>query len=231
MADSADAKKPHYADHRRRLRERYARGGSSGLQDYELLELLLTYAIPRRDVKPLAKDLIAAFGSLSGVLDASIPELAEVKGMGETSATLLRLVQDLGAVYLGERLEQKPQVSAATDVLDYARAALSGRPHEAFMVLFLDTQNRLIAHEILSEGTVDNVVVYPRRIVEAALGHNAAALILVHNHPSGDCAPSPDDCSLTEELARTTSTLDIHVLDHLIIGKHDHTSFAEQGWL
>jgi DNA repair protein RadC len=230
-APPAPAETPHYTAHRRRLRERFARGGSAALQDYELLELLLSYAIPRRDVKPLAKQLLATFGSLPRVFAATPTELAACEGLGEYSATLLRLVRELGAACLGEQLRQGPALSSALEVVDFARLKLAGRPHEACLIIFLDVRNRVLDSEVLAEGTVDQVVVHPRRVVEGALARRAAGLIVVHNHPSGECMPSAADDQLTQALRQATAPLDIVLLDHLIVGPGSYYSFAAAGRL
>src|SRR5262249_7325280 len=158
--------KPHYLEHRKRLRERFIRGGSDGLHDYELLELLLTYAIPRMDVKPLAKDLIKRYGGLSGVLDADQSELESIAGLGSASAVLIRLVKELCGAYLRESIAHRDVLSSPDAVVDFARAKIAGLPHEAFMVIFLNTKNELIDSEVVQEGTVDRATIYPRRVIE-----------------------------------------------------------------
>jgi len=223
--------KPHYIEHRKRLRERFQKAGAEGLQDYELLELLLTYAVPRRDVKPIAKSLINRFGGLSGVLDANQKELEEVAGLGSVSATLLRLVKELCIAYLAERMKQRDVLSSPRLVVDFARLKLSGLPHEAFMAVYLNVRNEVIDYEILIEGTVDSVVIYPRRIIESALSNHATALILVHNHPSGHPEPSEEDKHITRAISQAARTLDIRVLDHIIVGKDGYFSFMEGGLL
>ncbi|RMG54574.1 MAG: DNA repair protein RadC [Acidobacteria bacterium] len=219
--------KPHYLGHRERLRQRFQRAGAGALHDYELLELLLSYALPRKDVKPLAKDLIARFGSLSGVLDAGQKEIEGIPGLGPISATLIRLVRELCAEYMAERMKRSDALSSPRAVIDFARAKLSGLPHEAFMIIYVNVKNEVIDHQIVHEGTVDHAVVYPRRIIEAALAHHAAGLILVHNHPSGHPEPSEDDRRLTRTLVEAARTMDIRVLDHIIVGKDRHFSFVE----
>lgn len=219
--------KPHYLGHRERLRQRFQRAGAEALHDYELLELLLSYALPRKDVKPLAKGLIARFGSLSGVLDASQKEIEDISGLGPVSATLIRLVRELCAEYMAERMKQGDVLSSPRAVIDFARAKLSGLSHEAFMIIYVNVKNEVIDHEIVHEGTVDHAVVYPRRIIEAALAHHAAGLILVHNHPSGHPEPSEDDRRLTRTLVEVARPMDIRVLDHIIVGRDRHFSFVE----
>lgn len=223
--------KPHYIDHRRRLRERFQKAGAEGLQDYEIIELLLTYAIPRRDVKPLAKELINRFGGLSGVLDASQRELEGIAGLGPISATLIRLIKEICGVYLAEGMKQRDVLSSPRLVVDFARLKLSGLPHEAFMVIYLNVKNEVIDHEVLIEGTVDSVVIYPRRIIESALSNHATGLILVHNHPSGHPEPSEEDKRITRTISQAARTLDIRVLDHIVVGKDGYFSFMECGLL
>mgnify|MGYP000353809071 CR=1 FL=1 len=219
--------KQDYLGHRERLRDRFQKAGAAGLKDYELLELLLTYAIPRKDVKPYAKALIRRFKSLGGVLDANQKEIEEVEKIGPISSTLIRLVKEICGEYLAEKMKGKEAVSSPRAVLDFARMKLSGLPHEAFMAIFLNAKNRVLDYEILQEGTVDRTVIYPRRVVERALAHKAAGIIFVHNHPSGDAQPSPEDKNLTRTLMEAARTIDLRVLDHLIVGKEGYCSFVE----
>jgi DNA repair protein RadC len=219
--------KPDYLAHRRRLRQRFQKAGADGFHDYELLELLLTYAIPRIDVKPIAKRLLERFGSLSSVLDATLREIEEVTGVGPSSSTLIGLVKETCGAYLAEKMREKEVLSSPQAVLDFARLTLAGLAHESFMVIFLDTKNQVLHHEVVHEGTVNRAVVYPRRIVEEALARHASGLILVHNHPSGRSDPSSEDRSLTRALVEATRALDIRILDHIIVGKDGHFSFTE----
>ena len=219
--------KPDYLGHRKRLRERFRKNGTEGMHDYEVLELLLTYAIPRKDVKPIAKDLLKRFGSLSGVLDAGQKELEEVANIGPISSTLIRLVKETCEIYLAEKMRNKDVLSSPQAVLDFARVKLAGLPHEAFMVIFLNAKNKVLDYKVLQEGTVDRAVIYPRRMVEEALAHHAAGIILVHNHPSGDSEPSPEDKQLTRSLTEAARTIDLRVLDHIIVGKEGYCSFLE----
>ena len=223
--------KPDYLGHRKRLRSRFQKNGVEGMQDYEILELLLTYAIPRKDVKPYAKDLIERFGAISGVLDASRKELEEVLHIGPASSTLIRLIKELCAVYLSEKMKEKDALSSPQAVLDFARVKLAGLPHEAFMAIFLNTKNRVLDYKIIQEGTVDRAAIYPRRIVEEALDRHAAGIIFVHNHPSGDADPSPEDRQLTRSLVEAAKTIDLRVLDHIVVGKDGYCSFVERGFL
>lgn len=225
--DKVMEEKPRYLGHRERLRRRFRQAGIEGMHDYEILELLLTYAIPRRDVKPLAKELLRRFGSLSGVLDASFEELEAVPELGPASATLIRLVKETCSAYLAEEMQRRDFLTSPQAVVDFARAKLAGRPNEAFMVVYLNTKNGVIAHEVLHEGTVDRSVVYPRRVVERALAHHASGLVLIHNHPSGDPQPSPEDKHITQAVVAAARTVDLRVLDHVIVGKDSYFSFME----
>jgi DNA repair protein RadC len=225
------AKTPHYLEHRRRLRERFGMAGTEGMHDYESLELLLTYAIPRVDVKPLAKDLIRRFGSLSGVVDADRRELESVRGIGAQSAVLIRLVKELCVAYMAERMQGRDLLSDPKAVVDFARIKLAGLPHENFLVIFLNVKNEVLDYESVHEGTVDRAVVYPRRIIEAALARHAAGIILVHNHPSGHPEPSAEDAHLTRAVQEAGRALDIRVLDHVVVGRDGHYSFAEENLL
>lgn len=235
--------KPHYHGHRARLRSRFLKGGAAALQDYELLELLLTFAIPYSDVKPLAKSLIEQFGSLSQVLDAPLEDLLEVRvtlpGKGGTrdmrlteySATLIRLVKALFETYLREEALKRQRIPSLEVLVDYCRTTMGGLKDEQFRVLYLNSQNEIIAEEILQEGTVNQTVVYPRKILELALKHKATGLILVHNHPSGNPTPSASDRELTQTIIKASRALNLTVHDHLIISRHGYFSLAEHDML
>ena len=197
------------------------------MHDYELLELLLTFSIPRRDVKPVAKKLISEFGGLSGVLDADQKKLEELSGVGSMSAALIRLVKELYNTYLAENMKRGDVLSSPETVLKFVRVRLSGMTNEAFMVIYMNVKNEVIDYSILHEGTIDNVAVYPRRIIESALSRHASGVILVHNHPSGNPMPSREDKALTRDIADAAITLDIRVLDHIIVGKDGYFSFLE----
>jgi len=226
---AAEAKEPHYYGHRDRLRRRLRRVGGEGLHDYELLELLLTYALPRKDLKPLAKELVARFGSLAGVLDAGMEELQAVPGVGPETATLICLVREIGIAHLAEGMKGRDLLSSPRAVVDFARLKLAGSPREAFMAISLNTRNEVIAFETVHEGTIDRAVVYPRRIVEAALAHHAAGLLLVHNHPSGHVEHSSEDREITDSIVQAAADVDVRVLDHIIVGRDGYLSFMEQG--
>ena len=217
--------------HRKRLRERYRKSGLKGFHDYEFIELLLTYAIPQRDVKPLAKELISNFGGIRGIFDASLEALSSVKGVGERTSILIKLLKEGSTLYLKDRVKGKEILSSPQHVLDFCHHTLSGEKNEKFMVIYLTTKNELIDTEILEEGTINQTAVYPRKVVEGALKYNASALIFVHNHPSGDPTPSQTDRKLTEALVKAALTIDVTVHDHIIIGKNTHFSGREGGWL
>ena len=223
--------KPHYHGHRARLRGRFLQGGAAALQDYELLELLLTFAIPYSDVKPLAKNLIAHFGSFGQVLDATPEALMEFMGLKEYSACLINLVKACHEVYLKEEALKRQRILSLDVLVDYCRTAMGGLKDEQFRVLYLNSQNEIISEEILQEGTVNQTVVYPRKILELALKHKASGLILVHNHPSGNTTPSASDKELTQTVVKASKALNLTVHDHLIISRHGYFSLAEHDML
>jgi DNA repair protein RadC len=223
--------KPHYHGHRARLRQRFLQGGPGALPDYELLELLLTFAIPYSDVKPLAKGLIQHFGSFNRVLDAPAEALMEFTGLREYSAVLIKLVKSCSERYLKEEALKRQQIQSLAHLVDYCRTAMGGLTDEQFRVIFLNSQNEIIAEEIVQEGTVNQTVVYPRKVLELALKHKATGLILVHNHPSGHLTPSAADQELTRALVKASQALNLTVHDHLIIGRQGYFSLAEQNML
>lgn len=222
---------PDRAGHRARLRDRWRRAGPAGFADYELLELLLTHALPRRDTKPLAKRLLERFGDLKGALDAPAEALESVDGVGPGVSQFLRLLRGVLERYFETAARASDLLNSPEAVVRHCRARLEGLRHEVFEVLFLSTKNRLIGQRRLSEGSIDQTAVYPRRVVAEALTANAAGLVFVHNHPSGDPSPSPEDKSLTRQLEAAAKTVGIPVLDHLIIGDGRHYSFRENGLL
>ena len=224
-----DPETPHYHGHRERLRHRFLDGGADALPDYELLELLLFTAIPRRDVKPLAKSLIARFGSLGNVLAATPDALQQIDGIKEGTATFLKAIQAAGIRLVREELQEKPILASMDVLVKYCRAAMARLEREQFRILFLDKRNRLIADEAQQQGTVDHTPVYPREVVKRALELGATALILVHNHPSGDATPSKADINMTRDIVNAAKALGITIHDHLIIAKSDHNSFRDMG--
>lgn len=225
----APAPKPHYAGHRERLRERATAGGLAALPDYEVLELLLFRSIPRGDVKPLAKQLLARFGSLGAVLGASPQDLRTIPGVGEAVALDLKLLHEASLRTAREQVARRPVISSWSALLDYTKTALAHEAREQFRVLFLDRKNQLIADEVLGHGTVDHAPVYPREVVRRALELSSSAIILVHNHPSGDPTPSSADVDMTRQVVDAARPLRISVHDHLVVGRHGVASFKALG--
>jgi DNA repair protein RadC len=215
---------PHYHGHRERLRERFREGGSAAVTDYELLELVLFRALPRRDVKPLAKSLIARFGSFGEAIAAPWPRLAEVDGLGDAAITELKVVEAAAHRLARGEVQRRQVLSSWTAVLDYCRTAMAFAEREQFRILFLDKRNQLIADEVQQVGTVDHTPVYPREVVKRALELSASAVILVHNHPSGDPTPSRADVEMTQAIIDVAKPLGIAVHDHIIVGKQGHSS-------
>jgi DNA repair protein RadC len=218
------AKPPHYHGHRERLRERFLGAGSEALADYELLELVLFRALPRGDVKPLAKDLIARFGSFAETVSAPPERLAEIKGLGAAAVTELKVVEAAAHRLARGQVQKRTVLSSWSSVLDYCRTAMAFADKEQLRILFLDKRNRLIADEVQQEGTVDHTPVYPREVVKRTLELSATAVILVHNHPSGDPTPSQADIAMTKEIVSAAQPLGISVHDHIIVGKDGHAS-------
>jgi len=224
-----DVNEPDYLKHRERLKKRFSAAGLAALNDYEVLELLLSYAIPRKDVKPPAKLLLRQFGSLKGVMDAEVTELEKINGVSTHTALLIKLVKELGSLYLKEKAAEKTQISCTAELLNYCRMSLGGLKDERFNVIYLNAQNRVIDMETIQEGIVNQAVVYPRKVLENALKRKASAIILVHNHPSGQVKPSDADIRLTRLIQDTAKILDIIVHDHIIIGENRAFSFREEG--
>jgi DNA repair protein RadC len=218
------AARPHYLGHRDRLRERFASAGADALADYELLELLLFRSIARADTKPIAKALITRFGSLAEVLGAPLPLLKEVKGVGPSVALDLKVIAAAGRRMARGEVRNREVLSSWSQVVDYCRAAMAFEEREQFRILFLDKKNALIADEVQQTGTVDHTPVYPREVIRRALELSATAIILVHNHPSGDPMPSRADIDMTRLIVETAKPLGISVHDHIIIGKKSHAS-------
>lgn len=215
---------PHYHGHRERLRTRFLQAGTQALTDYELLELVLFRALPRRDVKPLAKDLIATFGSFAEVISAPEARLKEVKGLGPSAITDLKIMHAAASRLAQGAVKKRPVLSSWPALLDYCRTAMAFADKEHFRVLFLDKRNQLIADELQQTGTVDHTPVYPREVVKRALELSATAIILVHNHPSGDPTPSRADIQMTKAIMDVAQPLGISVHDHIIVGKDGHAS-------
>lgn len=216
-------------DHRTRLRQRFVQGGAAAVPDYELLELVLFRAIPRQDVKPLAKRLIAEFGDFNRVMAASVDRLQQVSGVGIAVIQEIKIVEAAAHRMAQVKVMRKQVLSSWDALLDYCQTVMAHRPTEQFRILFLDRKNVLIADEEQARGTVDHVPVYPREVVKRALALDASALILVHNHPSGDPTPSEADIVMTEKINDAAKALGLQLHDHLIIGKAVHFSFRSQG--
>ena len=219
------------AGHRERLRTRFLKGGADAMPDYELLELTLFAVIPRRDTKPLAKALLARFGSFAEVIAAPRPRLLEVQGCGEAVASHLKIIDAAARRLAQTKVIKRPALSSWSALIDYCTAAMAREPAEQFRVLFLDRKNILVADEVQARGTIDHTPVYPREIIKRALELSASAIILVHNHPSGDPTPSRADIEMTREIDKAAKALGIAVHDHLVIGRSGHASFKSLGLL
>ena len=224
-----EAATPHHLGHRDRLRARAAQAGLEALPDYELLELYLFRTLPRGDVKPLAKALLARFGSLEGVLAAPERELMRVEKVGAAAAADLKLVGAFALRLAHGKVAKRPVISSWTALMAYVRAALQHETREQFRVLFLDKKNQLIADEVMNRGTVDHAPVYPREVARRALELAASAVILVHNHPSGDPTPSTADIDMTREVVKVAGALGLSVHDHLIVGRDGVESLKARG--
>ncbi len=218
-------------DHRQRLRERFMTGGAAAMPDYEMLELILFRSIPRRDVKPLARALLDEFGDFNRVLSATPEKLARVKGIGDAVLADLKIVEAAAHRMARAKVMKRHVISSWDAVLDYCHTTMAHRDTEQFRVLFLDVKNTLIADEEQAKGTIDHVPVYPREVAKRALELNASALILVHNHPSGDPTPSQSDIDMTGKIQDACGALGITLHDHLIIGKQRELSFRSEGYL
>lgn len=224
-----EKEKPHYTGHRDRLRARFLDGGADSLPDYELLELMLFTAIPRRDVKPIAKILIDRFKNLNGVLNASVAELSSVNGISDTTATTIKVIHAAGLRLLQQDVMARPVLNSWQRLIDYCQAAMANDTKESFRLLFLNKKNEIIADEVQQSGTVDHTPAYPREIMKRSLELGATALILVHNHPSGDPAPSQADIDLTRTIIAAGKPFDITIHDHLIVSRNGTSSFKTMG--
>jgi len=221
--------KPTYTGHRQRIKDKYKKSGIDGWLDYEVLELILSYAIARKDTKPIAKELLTRFKTINGVLAADREELKNLSGISEHAALFFNLLKDVAVLYLENGLHNKDLLSSPGVVFDYLKASLKGSIDEEFKTLFLNGRNQLIAIETLQTGTVNRSVVYPRKIVERSLYHHAVGVIIAHNHPAGTLKPSTDDCAVTKSIKDALKTVEISLLDHIIIGDNDYFSFNKKG--
>ncbi len=222
--DEPSTEAPHYHGHRMRLRERFRGAGADALSDYELLEMVLFRALPRGDVKPLAKSLIRKFGSFAEVVHAPATRLREIDGVGEATITELQLIAAAANRVAKGQLQQRTMLSSWNEVIDYCRTSMAFADKEQFRILFLDKRNQLISDEVQQVGTVDHTPVYPREVIKRALELSATAIILVHNHPSGDPTPSSADIHMTKAIIDIAKPLGIAVHDHIIVGKNGHAS-------
>lgn len=225
------ANQPHYLGHRQRLRDRFLAGGDNGLPDYELLELLLFFSIPKIDTKPLAKQLLGRFGSLAGVVNASAEQLAEFQRMDHFTITIFKALRIFAARLVLEDLTERPVLDNWDKLVAYLRAAMAHRMIEQFRLLFLDRRNVLIADEVQHEGSIDHTPVYPREVVKRALALDASALVMVHNHPSNHPQPSKPDIEMTRQVRDALDRVGVVLHDHLIISRRGHTSFRQLGLL
>ena len=217
--------------HRKRLRERFLTRGGDSLQKYEKLELLLTYAIPCRDVKPIAKALLNKFDTLQNLMNASVEEITSVAGISENSAALILLVKELCATYLEEKLPERPILDSAEEVANFARMKIGGAPKETYMMIFLNSRNQIINYQCFPHGTIDRTTVYLRELVELCLKNKATSFIMVHNHPSGLCIPSTEDLNITLRISRTFASLGIKLHDHIIVSSDSCHSMLEKNEL
>ncbi len=228
---SAAKNKPHHMGHRARLRERFLRDFGASMEDYELLELLLTLALPRVDTKPIAKDLMSRFGSFAAVVSADPAELVKIKGIKDASIAPIKLVQTAAKRLALQKAMEQPVISSWDALQEYLHIAMAYERIEQVRVLYLNNKNQIIADEVQQHGTVNHAPVYPREVVKRALELHASALILVHNHPSGDPTPSKDDILMTNEIKDAAEKLGIRLHDHIIVGLKNRTSFKSEGLL
>lgn len=229
MAKEKELEKKHYHGHRGRLRERLLNSKKGSLPDYEILEILLFSASPRGDVKPLAKALIAEFGSLGRVLNATRSDLEAIKGVNESALAMLRTVQEAAERLLKEEVKEQPILQSWKALLDYCRASMAYHKTEQFRIIYLNRKNMLIADDLQEAGTVDQTPAYPREVVKRAIQLDASAVILVHNHPSGDTTPSKADIMLTKQIQEALKVVNIALHDHVIISTTEHYSFKSYG--
>ncbi|MFT7433193.1 MAG: DNA repair protein RadC [Alphaproteobacteria bacterium] len=221
----------HANGHRERLRARFLNAGVDVFADYEILELLLMQSITRKDVKPLAKDLIKTFGTLAKTLDADYKDLLDCKGIGERTAFSLKLAAGVNQSYSKKQVKETINLGSSFELIDYLYTKLSSLTHEEFHAIYLDSKNNLIKDECIFRGSVNSSAVYPREVLKQAIKHGAGSLVICHNHPSGDPTPSLDDDLVTTEMQAAARTLHIKLIDHVIIGKGEHYSYADSGKL
>lgn len=233
MAKTDTKDEPDYLGHRERLRRRFLLGGGRDMADYELLELLLTIAIPRRDVKPLAKEMIRKFGSLAEVINAPLEELMSIRGVKENTAAVLKIVRECSIRSSWESLKaaDAPVISDFDAMVDYCRSAMAYQTVEEFRIIFLNSKLHVIDEEIQQRGTINQVAIHPREVIKSAMMRGASAMILVHNHPSGIVTPSKADMEITKKIKEAAEAVSIRLFDHLIISKSSVYSFHNQGFV
>lgn len=217
--------------HRERLKNRFLKEGLDHFEPHQVLELILFFSIPRKDTNETAHALLDKFGSLSGIMEADVGDIASVPGVGNNSAVLLSLIPQISRIYFKDKWGNKPVLNSSSKAGEYALSLFTGRLMEVFFVICLDTQNRVNFPALVHEGTINEAPVYPRIIVEAALRHQAASVILAHNHPGGSLKPSNADMAVTKKIISALDAIDIHVVDHIIVAGDQYTSFAEKGIL
>lgn len=223
--------KPHYLGHRQRVREKFLKNGLESFQEYEAIELLLMIAIPRKDVKIPAKEALKKFGSFRDVLDAPVEELRRIKGIGETAPVVIKFIREAANRYLKQRSKQEFSLEKPDTLFDFCKSSIGPEPNEIFKVIYLDGRFRIIDEATLAEGTIDQAVIYPRKVMESAIQKKASILMFVHNHPDGDVTPSDFDKIITRSLVLAAKTLQIEVYDHIIVSKDEVFSFRENGLL
>ena len=218
----------HFVGHRERLRQKYLKAGHDGMLDYEKVELLLTFAISRRDVKPLAKELLKVFGSISGILDASADDLQKIPGVGPNISILLQMIRGFGQDYLYQKIQHRDIIETTEDILKYAKMKLAGLQKEVFLTIFVNTRNEVICSEILVEGTIDQLFLHPRELISRAIEKNARGIIMVHNHPGGSAKASAADIHLTNSIKMIANAMRIDIMDHLIITRDSCYSIGSE---
>ena len=221
--------KPSYFGHRERIREKFAAAGLDSFLDHEILELLLTYAVPRRDTKPLAWALLKKFGTLAAVFDADENQLTQVDGIGTGAARFLRLIRAVFKKYSLDEVKETVSIRTPQQVLEYCKASLAGKKEECLEIIYLSVRNTVMSTQVVASGLIDRVAVSPRKIVECALAAKASAISLVRSHPSGDATPSQEDISLTQDVIQAAALFGILVHDHIIVGKGSHYSLKANG--
>jgi len=232
MPEEKEIEKPSYLGHRKRLKIRFEQTGFHGFHDYEVLEHLLTFVIPRKDTKPIAKKLMGRFKSFIGVLNADTKELEAIHGIGPHASLFLKMIGATIGFYFDQKAQHgEIQFTRLDQLVDYFRATIGGKPNEVMRVLYLNSQNKLIHAENLSEGTVSEAVAFPRKIVESALKHRATAVIIAHNHPGGIPEPSNNDDSITEQIKNALNTVNINLQEHVIIATEGFYSYRQTGYL